>query len=64
MSKKENIYSKNLNYIRTNIYLSPSISYINNDMGFHSIKPIRESLSIHFYYPKNHKTNYPKNQIS
>ena len=45
-------------YIRTNIYLSPSISYINNDMGFHSIKPIRESLSIHFYYPKNHKTKY------
>ncbi len=55
---KENIYSKKLDYIGTNIHVSPSISYIHNDKGFHSIKPIRSSISLHFYYPKNHKTKY------
>ena len=55
---EENIYSKTFDYIDTNIQLSPSISYIHNDKGFHSVKPLKKSVSIHFYYPKNHKTKY------
>ena len=57
-SIKEEIYGHQLNKVKTNIYESPSISYISNKKGFHSITPLMKSYSIHFYYPKGHKTNY------
>jgi hypothetical protein len=55
---KENIYCKNLNRIRTNIHISPKITYINDNIGYHNIKPLKDSKSIHFYFPKNHQTKY------
>lgn len=51
-------YDKNINIIKENVYTSPNISYINNEIGYHSIKPEVISRSIHFYYPKNYKTKY------
>lgn len=57
---EETIYSNKFDYIGTNIYFAPSISYINNDKGYHSVKPLKKSLSLHFYYPKNHFTKYFK----
>ncbi len=57
----ENIYDpNNLKLIKKNIYKSPNISYINNNIGYHSILPIKKSRSLHIYYPKNYKTNYYK----
>lgn len=57
---KENIYNKSLKKINSYKYKSPSISYIDDKIGFHSIEPLEESLSIHFYHPKKHKTKYYK----
>lgn len=57
-SLEEKLYDNNIQYITTTKYLSPNISYINNKKGYHSIKPLKESKSIHFYYPKNHITKY------
>jgi len=55
---EEKLYDKNLNFIKNNIYKSPNISYINDYKGYHSVKPLKKSKSIHFYYPKNHITKY------
>ena len=55
---EENIYSNKLEYIGKNIHLTPSISYIHNNKGYHSLRPLKKSISLHFYYPKNHKTKY------
>lgn len=55
---EEYVYTNKLKYLYTNIHKSPTITFINNNIGYHSIKPIRKSLSIHFYYPKNYKTKY------
>ena len=52
----ERIYDKNLNFVKENIYRSPNISYINDNIGYHSVKSEGWSTSIHFYYPKEHKT--------
>ena len=58
----EKIYDKNNFTLKNeNIYRYPRISYINDNIGYHSIQPIEKSSSIHIYYPKNHITkNYKK----
>jgi len=55
---EEKIYDRGIKHINTNRYISPNISYINNEKGFHSVKPLTVSKSLHFYYPKNHITKY------
>ena len=55
---KENIYNHTLTKTNTNFYTAPSISYINDKIGYHCIQPLERSISIHFYHPKNHKTKY------
>ena len=55
---KEEIYSKSHEFKKTIIHTSPSISYINNKKGYHSVKALENSKSYHFYFPKGHKTNY------
>ena len=55
---KEELYTKELNLIKENEYISPSISFINDKKGYHSIIPIKSSKSIHIYYPKGHNTKY------
>ena len=55
---KEEIYNHSLYKIKTNIHKAPSISYMNNKLGLHSIEPLKKSISIHLYYPKKHITNY------
>ncbi len=63
-SIKEMIYNHSCVKLKTNNYKAPSISYMNNHIGLHSIEPLEKSVSIHFYYPKNHVTNYySKNNI-
>lgn len=61
---KEDIYNKHLRRIKSRVYKSPSISFMNNDIGYHCVQPLQKSISLHFYYPKGHKTKYyniPKN---
>jgi len=53
---KENIYSKNLVHLNTRYHKSPSISYINDNIGYHDVKALKSSKSIHFYLPKKHMT--------
>lgn len=54
---KEEIYSKNLSLIDVNYYSTFDLSYINDDIGYHRIVNANNySYSLHFYYPKNHKT--------
>ena len=55
---KENIYNHNLTRINTNIYNAPSVSFINDYIGYHSIQPMKRSISIHIYHPKRHETKY------
>lgn len=53
---KEQIYNHSLKKINTHIYHAPSISYMNDKIGYHSIQPLQKSTSIHFYHPKGHQT--------
>lgn len=55
---KENIYNQRFQLIKTNLYNPFSISYMNDNIGYHCIEPLEKSYSIHFYHPKNHKTKY------
>ena len=57
---KENIYRKNLDNlekIKTTIHVAPKITYINDSIGLHDVKSLKKSKSLHFYFPKGHKTN-------
>ena len=55
---EETIYNHSLYKIKKNIYSGFNISFINNKIGLHDIKPLKYSNSIHLYYPKNHNTKY------
>ena len=55
---KENIFNKNFTKIKTNIYKPFSLSYINDNIGYHCVEPLEKSYSLHIYHPKNHKTKY------
>ena len=52
----EKLYDKNLDIIGENNYTTPNISFINDKKGYHSVKSIGWSSSLHFYYPKGHIT--------
>ena len=54
----EKIYDKKLNLIEENDYYSPNISFINDKKGYHSVKALKPSNSLHIYYPKGHITEY------
>lgn len=55
---REDIFDTSRVYVKYNIHKAPSISYINDKKGFHSVEPLEDSISYHFYFPKGHKTNY------
>jgi len=53
---EEKIYNKNIINIKSRYILQNSISYIHNDIGYHKIVPVLDSVSFHFYFPKGYKT--------
>ena len=55
---KEKTYNHSMEYQKTITYKAPSLSFMSDTIGLHSIEPIKRSTSIHFYYPKGHKTKY------
>lgn len=59
----ERLYDKDLNFIKETEYKAPNISFINDKKGYHSVKSIGSSSSLHFYYPKDHVTKEYKKKI-
>lgn len=55
----EKKYSGNLSLIYNNIYKKNDVSYMNNNIGFHSITNLDNiSYTLHVYSPPNYKTIY------
>ena len=55
----EKKYSDTLNLLYDNVYENGDISYMNNNVGFHSIiNSDKISYTLHVYSPPNHKTIY------
>ena len=52
----EKRYNKKLEMIGENNYTNPNISFINDKKGYHAVKALKNSKSIHIYYPKGHIT--------
>ena len=55
---KESIFTNKLEYKSEKLLNSFSSSYINDNIGYHSINSIKNSYSLHLYHPKNFKTKY------
>lgn len=57
---KETIYCKNLDILKTNILEENNISFMDNNIGFHTINNDYDdiSVSMHIYSPPNHITKY------
>ena len=56
----ERIYDSQLNLIKTNILKKDDISFMKNDIGFHSIENSSENIcvTLHVYSPPNYQTKY------
>ena len=50
---EEKIYDKKINLIKTTVIKGPYVGYIDNDIGYHSIKCIDKALTLHIYSPPN-----------
>jgi len=59
-SLEEIVFSQNLNTSRRRILEKGNISYMDNKIGFHSVKNILDEIcvSIHIYSPPNHPTTF------
>lgn len=55
----EKIYDSDMNILRTDIHEKNDISFMRNDIGFHSIENFNEiTITLHIYSPPNHKTKF------
>ena len=55
----EKIYDSDMNILRTDIREKNDISFMRNDIGFHSIENFNEiTITLHIYSPPNHKTKF------
>jgi len=52
---EEKLYNKKLELVKTTIIKGPYIGYIDNKIGFHSIKCIDKAVSLHIYSPGKYK---------
>lgn len=57
---EEQIYDKNLNFIKNNILHTNDIGFMTNNIGYHLIsnKENNIAVSLHLYNPSGHMTNY------
>jgi hypothetical protein len=53
---EEKIYNKKLELVKTQILKGPYIGYIDNKLGFHSIKCIDKAVSLHIYSPGKYRS--------
>ena len=56
----ENLYNNNLKLIKINILNENEISFMKNDIGYHSIINNEDdiAISLHIYSPPNYKTKF------
>ncbi len=52
---EEKIYDKKLNLVKTNIIKGPYIGFIDNSIGYHSIKCLDKAISLHIHSPGGYK---------
>ncbi len=52
---EEKIYNKKLELVKTNIIKAPYSGYIDDNVGFHSIKCIDKAVTLHIYSPGKYK---------
>ena len=52
---EEELYNKSLKLIKKSIYKSKSISYMDNNKGYHKIKCQKKAISLHIYSPPNYQ---------
>ncbi len=52
---EEKLYNKKLELVKTTIIRGPYIGYIDNTIGFHSIKCIDKAVSLHIYSPGKYR---------
>ena len=52
---EEKIYNKKLELIKTNIIKAPYVGYIENKLGYHSVKCIEKAVTLHIYSPGKYK---------
>lgn len=52
---EEKLYNKKLELVKTTIIRGPYIGYIDNTIGFHSIKCIDKAISLHIYSPGKYR---------
>lgn len=60
-SLKENLYNENLEFLKATKYEKNDVTYINNNIGIHSIENNNESnmsYSLHIYFPGKYNTKY------
>lgn len=60
-SLKENLYNENLEFLKETKYEKNDVTYINNNIGIHSIENNNESnmsYSLHIYFPGKYNTKY------
>ncbi len=57
---RENIYHTNLDLLESKEKYAPDISYLDDSIGYHSIRNINttNSISLHIYSPTYHTTQY------
>ncbi len=52
---EEKIYNKKLELVKTKTLTGPYIGYIDNKIGFHSIKCIDKAVTLHIYSPGKYR---------
>ncbi len=52
---EEKIYNKKLELIKTQTLTGPYIGYIDNKIGFHSVKCIDKAVTLHIYSPGKYR---------
>jgi hypothetical protein len=52
---EEKIYNKKLDLIETNIIKGPYVGFIDNSIGYHSLKCLDKAVSLHIYSPSGYK---------
>ena len=60
-SLKENLYNENLEFLKETKFEKNDVTYIDNNIGIHSIENNNESnmsYSLHIYFPGKYNTKY------
>jgi cysteine dioxygenase len=54
---EEELFDKSLKKIKNSIFERNNVSYMHNKKGYHKIKCLEKTISLHIYSPSNYKIN-------